>query len=136
LYIQKGELTIGNIGRPTLNDRKKRKLRQIRISDHEMDLMGNPSSTQIREWAMKYKQQQDLIKFLSEKKMAEIDEYAFKLLNIETQKGLNRGAFNSFEKRFNFLVQPYIFRDLKEITSAKEKEVFEKTMSLLSQENN
>lgn len=32
-----------------------------------MDLIGNPSSTKIREWAMKYKELEEVIDYLSRK---------------------------------------------------------------------
>lgn len=36
------------LGRPKLSEEKTRKIRQVRISDEEMEILGNPSSTQIR----------------------------------------------------------------------------------------
>src|SRR5699024_6571328 len=64
-------------GRDKLPDDKRRKLRQIRISDDEMNKMGNPSSTEIRNRALNYSYIFDVIDLLDEKGLIEIPEEWF-----------------------------------------------------------
>lgn len=54
------------IGRPKLPENKKRKIRQVRISDEEMNLLNNPSTTEIRNRLFKLKDIEDFCKFLDE----------------------------------------------------------------------
>ncbi len=51
-------------GRSKLSPEKQRKIRQIRISDEEMERLGNPSTTRMREMLLKYRQIEDFLSYL------------------------------------------------------------------------
>lgn len=53
-------------GRPNVSDRKKRKIRQIRISDEEMDLLGNPTTTQMRTLLLEAKRIRNFLNYIDE----------------------------------------------------------------------
>jgi hypothetical protein len=54
------------LGRDKLPENRKRKLRQIRISDQELEEMGNPSSTSMRDMMLEYKKMMKFFKYLDE----------------------------------------------------------------------
>jgi len=64
-----------DVGRPKLPENKKRKIRQIRISDDELEEMGNPNSTRMRALML---QMSKIIKLCEE-----LDEKGIKLIPDE-----------------------------------------------------
>lgn len=54
-------------GRPRKSESDKRKLRQVRISDDEMEHLGNPSTTDMRNNLIKFKQIEEFCNLLDEK---------------------------------------------------------------------
>lgn len=97
-------------GRDKLPEHKKRKLRQIRISDEEMELMGNPSSTEIRFRALEYSRIFEIIKFLDAQGKIDIPDEWFSI-NLNDPFWAN--ALNSQTSKFRYLLtDPHEFKQI------------------------
>ena len=93
--------TDSNPGRSKLSDKKKKKLRQVRISDEEMESMGNPSTTEIRKRAMKYDVIFEVIDLLEEKSLINIPN---EWLEVDLNDPFWGNSLNSQSKRLKYLL--------------------------------
>ncbi|WP_153979267.1 hypothetical protein [Paenibacillus xylanilyticus] len=61
-------------GRPTLPEKRKRKVRQIRISDDEMEILGNPTTSRMRETLIYVSKLREFMRYLDSKGVVIIPE--------------------------------------------------------------
>ncbi|MFD1957142.1 hypothetical protein ACFSL6_23980 [Paenibacillus thailandensis] len=55
-----------SLGRSKLPEHRKRKIRQVRISDEELKRLGNPNSTKMRDMMFNFKKLEEFVRYLGE----------------------------------------------------------------------
>lgn len=99
-------------GREKLSDNKKKKLRQVRISDDEMEYLGNPSTTQIRNNLIKFKQIEEFCNLLDEKGITWIpDDWLSESYN-KNDPFWNKAVYSSNFNRLNAVVEDRKFIEI------------------------